>query len=52
MGIVPPWEVSRIQKWAPEAKPYDLLYNSACDNQTDDERMMLIYRFTHKDDDQ
>jgi hypothetical protein len=47
---VQPWEVDIVRKWSPQVQAYDVIYNSACDGQTDDERMMLIYRLTHKDD--
>jgi hypothetical protein len=50
VGIVQPWEVSIVQQWSPNVRAYDVIHNSSCDNQTDDERILMIYRLTHKDD--
>lgn len=49
-GVVYPWELAHVRRWAPDAAPYDILKNSTCETATDDEKVLDTYRRTHKAD--
>ena len=46
--MVYPWELAHVQRWAPDAAPYDILKNSTCEVAADDEKVLDTYRRTHK----
>ena len=49
-GVVYPWELAHVKRWAPNAAPYDILKNSTCEADADDEKVLDVQRRTHKAD--
>lgn len=47
-GVVYPWEVAHVQRWAPDVVAYDVLKNSTCEEDADAEKVLDAQRRTHK----